>query len=159
MTKAAPFVLDTCALTWAMRDAYPIDIAPGFWEKLEQAVNAGIVISNEMVFREIKQQDDSLYAWCNQLPQLFCDIDQAILDKAAELVGNYPKMINPLGEKDGADPFLIAQAILCNGVVVTQEKIAGPTANKIKIPDVCCLIGLKCVTTLLMMKDLGWKLV
>ena len=47
------FCLDTSSLIWAMKSAYPIDVFPSFWSRLEESIGEGIV-SIKPVYSEIE---------------------------------------------------------------------------------------------------------
>lgn len=155
--NGSPYVVDTCALTWAFREAYPFEVAPAFWKNLQNGIESGRIISSVMVMKEIQRKDDDLHEWCKTVPSFFSDMTQEILNKAKDVVQTCPTMINPFSEKDGADPFLIAMAWASNGTVVTQEQSASGR-KKLKIPDVCDRLKIKCVPVLQMMKELQWRL-
>lgn len=150
------FCLDTCALTWAMRDAYPKSIVPTFWDKMTKAHMDGLIISNEMILREIERQDDDLHQWCKSVPDLFLKVDQQLMNGMAGIVRSYPKVVDPKKDKDGADPFLIAQAQVTGAIIVTQEKPAGSQAKKMKIPDVASAMDLGYINMLQFVKEMGW---
>ncbi|MEN6483056.1 MAG: DUF4411 family protein [Anaerolineaceae bacterium] len=51
-----------------------------------------------------------------------------------------------------ADYYLVAYAIALKYTVVTHEKAAGGSKKKIKIPDVCIGLGVKCMTPFEMLR-------
>ena len=138
-----------------MRGAFHPSIVTTFWPKIETAATAGTILSTEMVFREIQKQDDDLHEWCKSVDGMFKKMDQETIDKVAEIIRSHPKMIDPKKDKDAADPFLIAQASILRGTVVTQEDFSGGP-HKLKIPDVCKAMGINCINMLTMIKEFGW---
>jgi hypothetical protein len=50
-----------------------------------------------------------------------------------------------LSSRAQADCYLIAHALAHGFTVVTFEKRAGPNSSKIKIPDVCAALNVKCI--------------
>jgi hypothetical protein len=51
-----------------------------------------------------------------------------------------------------ADYYLVAQALALEHTVVTHEKPAPQSIRKIKIPDVCIGLGIKCMTPFEMLR-------
>jgi hypothetical protein len=69
----------------------------------------------------------------------------------------YPKLIDTSKGKSGADPFVIAQAMVANPmlVVVTQED--GGSAARPKIPYVCAQQSLTCIPILNVIQAENWS--
>jgi len=67
--------------------------------------------------------------------------DNAVILKAANIIQDFPKLIDPDSEHEQADPYLIAHALVSGCVVVTAEIKAqnpsDPKRKKDKIPNVC----------------------
>jgi hypothetical protein len=55
----------------------------------------------------------------------------------------------------GADPFLIAFAKAHGLTVASHEVHVEGQKNKVKIPTVCAALGVPCVRTFTMLRDLG----
>jgi len=58
-----------------------------------------------------------------------------------------------------ADYYLVAQALAGGHVVVTHEVAAPHVIKKIKIPDVCIGLGVKCMTPFEMLRKEGARFV
>src|SRR5690606_15201935 len=68
----AIFIVDSNFFIQAHRDTYPLDIAKGFWNKVQQLANTGSIISIDKVKKELYDKNDDLEAWCRaNLPQNF----------------------------------------------------------------------------------------
>jgi len=139
-----------------MRDAFTPDVVPGFWEKLEEAVADGRIISIDMVRIEIGKQDDDLNKWAKARPSMFLPTDQQTMNEVSGLIKRFPKFATTKGDKDFADPFLVAHAVTKGLVVVTQENLSGDPGKKLKIPDVCDALNIPHLNMLKMVKELGW---
>jgi hypothetical protein len=150
------YIIDTCSFTWAMRDTYPMDVHPAFWRKFEDSAKIGKIVSSHMVYLEIEKQDDDLFKWCKLNSHIFLPVDQKIIYEVATIAKKFPRLINIEREKDFADPFLIAQAKVFGGTLVTQEKKNGPFHPRQKIPDVAELMNIRTTNILGMVKELGW---
>lgn len=57
--------------------------------------------------------------------------------------------------RNGADPFVIATALVNGFTVVTEELGGSPT--KPKIPSVCTALGVRCINVLQFIREQGWS--
>lgn len=119
-----------------MRRTYPADIFPGAWEKLNELAELGILISAEDVFEELKVQDDEILEWANEYQSIFLPLDDHIQKQASKILQTHKNLVDLKKRKSGADPFVIATAIIKRCIIVTEEKPSGGP-HKSKIPDVC----------------------
>ena len=78
--------------------------------------------ATDEVRRELEKQDDDLTAWCNKQQNLFVAIDDEIQILVAEILQNYPRLVESGGRRFGADPFVIALAKIHKSTVVTAEQ-------------------------------------
>ena len=72
---------------------------------------------------------------------------------ASDLLREFPRLVDTLRNRSKADPFVIATAIDRNATVVTGEPVTG-NMNKPRIPDVCIVRGIPCITFLQMIREL-----
>ena len=70
MTKVTYYIIDTSSLIELNR-RYPIDIFQKLWEKVEQLISKGYLISPEEVRKEVLVLDDSLKKWVSKQKCLF----------------------------------------------------------------------------------------
>ncbi len=131
----AKYIIDTCSLT-AMRRVYPRDVFPSAWEKLEELAESEIVASTEDVLEEIKSQDDELLKWANDYEEIFYPLNEEIQRSAIKVLESHDNLVDLKNRKSGADPFVIATAMVHSCTVVTEEKPSGGPKRS-KIPDVC----------------------
>ena len=64
-----------------------------------------------------------------------------------------PRLVDTLRGRSKADPFVIATAIERNAVVVTGEVLTG-RMDKPRIPDVCQVKNIRCISFLEMLREL-----
>jgi hypothetical protein len=120
------------------------------------------VLSIEKVLTELKAGDDDLSSWAEQRPNFFIAPDASTLAgltrvaEWAQVAGYEPTAVSTFLQ--GADYYLVAQAIAGNHVVVTHEKVSTTTKN-IKIPNACLGLKVKCVTTFEMLRTERVRLV
>lgn len=160
------FVVDSNFFIDAHRKTYPLDIATGFWNKVQELANAGTIISIDKVKNELFDKNDNLEVWCKtNLPQDFFKSSVEVMAEyslvsAWAMSMNHHYLTNALNEfldADEADAFLIAYTLAdtTNRILVTQEVSAPQKKSKIKIPDCCDAIGVTYTNTIEMFRQLG----
>lgn len=120
--------------------AYYPDRFPTFWKNFETAVDAGEVYSVREVYNELSYQArDWLLDWIETHKTFFRVPSPAETEFVAKIF-RVPHFSTLVGEQQRlkgqpvADPFVIAAAAICEGTVVTEEKLK---KNAAKIPNVC----------------------
>ena len=87
------------------------------------------------VYNELEKKDDELFKWCKERREkMFVEIDDECQQHVTHIMTAYPRLVDTVKGRSGADPFVIALAATKNPkmVVVTEEH-----PGKMKIPDVC----------------------
>ena len=135
---------------------YGFDFCPAFWDWLEQANNAGKVLSVSEVQDELTEGDDELADWAKGWGEdFFKATDAATLPRLAQVAqwiqtdGYEPAAINTFLQV--ADYYLISYALAHGHTVVTHE-VPANTPRKIKIPNVCVGLGVSCVNPFTMLR-------
>ena len=152
----AKYIVDTSSFT-SLQRTYPRDVFPGAWTLVDRLSRSGVLLSVEDVLEELKGQDDEVFKWAKKNKSMFLPLDEAIQKEARKILAQRPNLVDLKRRKSGADPFVIAAAAVHSCAVVTEEKPSGGPP-KVKIPDVCKLFGVRCVTVLDMLRDEGLKL-
>jgi hypothetical protein len=144
------YLLDANVFIQAKNLHYGLDFCPAFWEWLIANNAAGTVFSIEKVGDEIGAIADELSAWAAQRGGgFFLKPDATILPKLADVSAwansqNYePAAINTFLQ--AADYYLVTHALAHGHTVVTHEVPANST-KKIKIPNACIGLNVKCMT-------------
>ena len=143
------YLLDADVLIRAKNLHYGFDLCPGFWDWIAQANEDGRVFSIEKVQDEIRAGEDELSEWAAEHAELFLAPSQdtiAALGEVADWVANQdytPTAIDTFLQV--ADYYLIAEALARGHDVVTHE-IPANSVNRVKIPNVCIGLGVKCLT-------------
>ena len=144
------YLLDANVFIQAKNLHYGMDFCPAFWDWLIVNNNKQKVFSIEKVGDEIDAGNDDLAKWTGHRgPSLFLKPDPSMLlslEKVSTWVAaqNYdPAAVNTFFQV--ADYYLVAFAVAHKHTIVTDE-IASPSTKKIKIPNVCIGLDIKCVT-------------
>ncbi|HMN95293.1 MAG TPA: DUF4411 family protein [Phycisphaerales bacterium] len=158
------WLLDTGVFIEAKRRFYGMDFVPGYWDWLFREAGAGTVCSIERVADEIGAQQDELSEWAATLPPAFFLRPDKTFSAAFQRVSQWA-LASGFQQAayseflDVADSFLVAQALAGGHDVVTLEKPAtSPSKRKIKVPDACAGVGVKCLTPYAMMRLQGVRL-
>jgi len=140
-------VFDTSAYLNGRRDHYPPATFPSVWDLVAAAMTDGRIVTPREVYRELIAKDDEITAWCKQLPpHVFVDPIERVQRRVGIV---YAQFANP-GRRDGADPFVIAEAQHRGFMVVTYEgrSFSGvPTRNWDRtMPGICKHFAVPCCT-------------
>ena len=153
------YVFDTNSFR-ALHSYYP-DQFPTFWIKFNQAVAAGKVISVKEVRRELDAQvhDTHLYDWVKEHGEIFLPPSPPEMRFVTKIfsVQHFRMLVSQQDLLAGnlrADPFIIAQAEVINGCVVTEER---KKPNAAKIPNVCEHFGVNYTNLQGFMEREGWR--
>ena len=146
------YILDANVFIQAKNLHYGLDFCPAFWKWLTENNAAGIVFSIEKVGDEINAGEDELADWATQCNEnFFLKPDKDILPALAIVSqwvtrnGYDPAAVNTFLQV--ADYYLVGHAVAHKCTIVTHEK-AAVSKKKIKIPDVCIGLGIKCMPPL-----------
>jgi hypothetical protein len=144
------YLLDANVFIQAKNLHYGFDFCPAFWEWLIVNNTAKKVFSIEKVGDEIEAGDDDLAIWAGQRGSSFFLKPNSTMLPALGSVSNWsmsqdyePAAVSTFLQI--ADYYLVAYALAHNYAVVTHE-VASPSAKKIKIPNACIGLDIKCMT-------------
>ena len=136
---------------------YGFDFCPAFWEWLIRENRSGMVYSIERVGDELLAGDDDLADWArNRGGDFFIPPDATLFPALAEVSswamdqGYDQAAVSTFFQV--ADYYLVAQAYADQHTVVTHERASG-SRRKIKIPDACLGLNIKCVTPFEMLRN------
>ena len=158
------------------------DIAPGFWAALDAENRAGRVFSVEEVYRELERHIENsrennpgmrpLREWIQQRrATLFIQpgaAESAAMGRVSDFATATYSPAHCRRFLNGADPWLIAAAMVSGGSVVTNERpnqlpnpnpVTGLIDSAIKIPNICNRFNVATATLPQMMRSLGiqWR--
>ena len=135
MATTAIYSVDSSALIYGWRRVYRPKNFGFVWEQIDVLIREGRLRASIEVYNELEKKDDELFKWCKERKEgMFVEIDDAIQNEVSRIMRAYPRLVDTVKGRSGADPFVIALAAAAKPrmVVVTEEH-----PGKIKIPDVC----------------------
>jgi len=150
------YLLDADVFIQAKNLHYGLDFCPAFWEWLVASNSDGKVFSIEKIGDEIQAGADELADWASKRGDGFFLKPDAALLPALASVSTWatsqqyePAAVNTFLQV--GDYYLVAHASAHKHTVVTHE-IASSSKKKIKIPDACIGLGIKCMTPFEMLR-------
>jgi hypothetical protein len=132
-------VLDTSALIGAFNAHYLPDVFSGFWDFLDTAWDDGRVIVPLAVYEELRRGSGGAFAWVHERRPWVVEPSEAV----QRLAGDFAEAYRFRPGRDGADPFVIAEAETRRFAVATYEGmsptggVARSKARYDSIPDIC----------------------
>lgn len=142
------YVFDTNSLSNVLNHYYRHRF-PSFWEKFDEAIREGCLVSVRECKFELKDKfsDEAIERLVEHNADFF---DSPTTEELAFITQIYsiPHFLQNLERKKllgggyFADPFIIAKAKVLDGVVVTEEQLKDTAA---KIPNICKHFDIACV--------------
>ena len=142
---------------------YGFDIAPRFWELIDEMIEGGRISCPTRVLRELLDGQDDLSAWARERRNsgLFIEADPAVQEATAQVIQlvatHYPDNQARRRFLDRADPWVIAHARVDGGTVVTSETRVPDNSLQVKIPNVCdqLPVQVRSINVYQMLRELG----
>jgi len=150
------YLLDANVLMQARNLHYGLDFCPAFWDWLVENNEAGMVFSIEKVGDEIDAGADELAEWASRRGREFFLKPDATMLPALGTVSSWvmDQPYEPVAVStflQVADYYPVAHA-LANGDTVVTHEIPSFSPKKIKIPNVCIGLDVKCMTPFEMLR-------
>jgi hypothetical protein len=155
MATPTVYSVDSSALIHGWRRVYRPKNFGFVWERIGALIKEGRFRASIEVYSELEKKDDELFSWCkDRKEQMFVEIDEEIQKIVARLMAAYPRLVDTVKGRSGADPFVIALAatVKPSMMVVTEEQ-----PGKTKIPDVCSTEGIKYCGLADLIEHEDWK--
>jgi len=150
------YCIDTSSIIDAGERNYPIDIFPGFWEKMDDLVHQDRLKAPEILIDELKRQDDEWREWVYvRKDDIVISMDAAQQAAVANIMARpeFRPLVKKSG-KSGGDPFFIALAQTHSMTLVTSEHMR---AGGIRIPHVGAALNVNCINLLEMLRRESWR--
>ena len=157
--------LDSNVFIEGFKGPYAFDIAPRFWDLIDEMIDGGQLLCPVRVYDELQDVQDELARWTQERRQsgLFVEPDLVVQESfktiAAYVMEHYPDNQARRRFLDRADPWVIAHARAKGGSVVTLEPIVPRASQQVKIPNVCDRLNVRFINTYDMLRELGvsWR--
>lgn len=151
------YLLDANVFIQAKNLHYGFDFCPGFWDWLIAGNGTDRIFSIEKVGDELMAGNDELATWASQRGSaFFIAPDEASLTSLRAVSAWVMAADFDAAAKNTflqvADYYLVAQALAMGFTVVTHE-IVTDSRKRIKIPNVCAGVGVKCVSPYEMLRS------
>ncbi len=151
-----PYLLDANVFIQAKNLHYGLDFCPAFWNWLVIENSAGRVFSVEKVGNELQAGTDDLAIWATARgPEFFLTPDGGTLT-ALNIVSRWvtgqqyhQAAVNTFLQV--ADYYVVSQALALGFSVVTHEKPEN-SIQKVKIPNPCIALGIRCYSPFEMLR-------
>jgi hypothetical protein len=150
------YLLDANVFISAKNLHYGLDFCPAFWEWIIANNASGVVFSIEKVGDEVLSLGDELSIWADARGASFFLRPSAEVFPALAAVGAWangqhyePSAVSTFLQV--ADYYLVAHALAGRHTVVSHE-VPSASKRKIKIPDACIGLGIKCMTPFEMLR-------
>ncbi|WP_213573258.1 DUF4411 family protein [Rhodococcus sp. USK13] len=144
------YLVDTNVIV-LMKRYTPRDLHPSLWQAVEALVSDGRLMIPREVLEELDRVEDELAPWAKRMDGFVDEPTLEDIQIVADISAAHPGWV--VGQQNGADPWVVAQAYRLGSVIVTDERAKGPnTADKnLKIPNVAAKYNVECIN----MNDLG----
>lgn len=152
-----PYVLDT-SIWIRIWQNHPPDIFVGLWAQLDASIAAGHIRCPEEVLHELERGTDDLADLLRQRAGLVAPLDEALQAAVAHVQTECGDLADEDGERNRADPFVVALGQMLNGTVVTGERPRRDANARRKIPDACAHLHVPWQNWFPFLKAVGWQL-
>jgi len=150
------YSFDASAIIQGWRRFYPPNVFPALWGKAEALIDQGTIRATEEVLVELERKDDEIHEWALEHKDMFVPIDDKIQDVVRDVLKDHRRLLDTRKGRSGADPFVIALAVVRGCAVVTLEGKSRSPDKKPNIPDVCEVLGVPCLSLLQMIEQEQW---
>ena len=155
------YLLDADVFIRAKRDHYRFSTFPCFWDWIDNHSAQNVILSVEQVKDDLSQAQDDLATWVQTRSGIFLAADAATtrsLPVVAHWVSTSPRQYQQQAVSEFlscSDYWLVANGHGRQMTVVTHEVPAPNSKKKVKIPDVCSGLGVRCITPFEMLDEMG----
>lgn len=161
MNLVKVYCLDTNVLIQAWQKYYSKKFCPEYWEVLNKLGRDGKIFIPEEVYQEIKAGDDDLLAWLKKSDIQIRKKDSEVTANLTSIFTSDPLhkyLVDATKQRSLADPWVIAHSMKVKATVVTkEEKISNTNSKKIRIPNVCEKMKVRCINDFQFIEEVGIK--
>jgi hypothetical protein len=159
MSSQNQYCLDANVLIMGWRGYYAPTFFPGYWEMMSDLGRDEIIFLPQAVADEIHKTDDDLSEWLKRSNIPVQKIDSGVTESLKNVYLANPlhkHLVDNIKQRSLADPWVIAHAMSLGACVVTKEnKERAINSPRIKIPNVCENLGIRCIDDFQLIHELG----
>lgn len=159
MSHQVKYCLDANVLIQSWQKYYNPRLCPDYWVLLRRLGEKGTLFLPEEVQKEILRTEDDLAAWLVESKIPIKSITANVTQCLARIYESDPRHTTLVDNTKGrslADPWVIAHAMAENAAVVTkEEKVTAANAKRIKIPNVCEAMAVRCIHDFEFLEEIG----
>lgn len=155
MAASPNYSIDSSALIRGWRQVYRPKNFGFVWDGFDSLIEQGRFRASIEVYNELEKKDDELLKWCkDRKEKMFVEIDEDVQAQVTRIMKVYPRLVDTVKGRSGADPFVIALAATTNPkMIVVSEENPGKT----KIPDVCTAETIQCIGLADLIERENWQ--
>ena len=161
MNVQQKYCLDANVLIQAWQKYYSPKFCPDYWDLLKELGSTDKIYVPKMVFEEIVRTEDELAAWLKTSKIKIHEIKAEVTECLKKIYAADPRhehLVDNIKKRSLADPWVIAHALSDNSCVVTkEEKITASNSDKIRIPNVCENMGVRCINDFQFVEEMNIK--
>lgn len=159
-TAAPPmYCLDANVFIQAYQKYYSFDLCPNYWDLLNDMGTLGEIMIPREIADEMTAKDDQLTKWIAGCRIEVRETNAAVIQCWKDMIAAHPMhkfLADNKKDRSLGDPWLIAHAMACGGVVVSKEqRTSRPLVKSIRIPDVCDNMGIRCISDFEFLQEIG----
>ena len=154
------YCLDANVLIQGWQKYYSPRLCPSYWNVLNKLGASGRIFIPRMVYDEIVKTEDDLKAWINGCAIPIMEVDGLVTNCLQDIFNAneiHKLLVDNTKQRSLADPWVIAHAMKENACVVTKEEKITSSSNKIRIPNVCENMGIRCIHDFEFVEEIGMK--
>lgn len=155
-------LLDTNVFIQAKDTYYTFECFPGFWKWIDVHIKADQFFSVDKVLEELMERSDDLATWAKARKAAFLKSEEdgptyeSYKLLSPWVINNFTQAAQNKFFAD-ADYSVVAYAHAHGLIVVTQEGDGFDSKNKVKIPNACREMGVRCITLFELIKEVSPK--
>ena len=124
------YCIDTSSMIDAGERYYPIDVFPGFWDKLDTLIQSGRLKAPKTLLDELEGKDEKWREWVYaRADKMIWPIDAAIQAALHQVMPIYAANVTNVNSIKG-DPFFVAASLAFKATLITSEKKSAPRGRE-----------------------------
>jgi predicted nucleic acid-binding protein len=141
------YCLDANVLIQAWQKYYSMSLCPSYWDFLNDLGAAQRIFLPHHVREEIIRTEDDLAEWVKKSKIPIYPVDGPVTLELRKMYAANPAHQTLVARgRSLADPWVIATAMSTKACVVTKEEmITAQNSTKVKIPNVCKNMNVRCI--------------